>query len=306
MKKSNVPEGSLQHVYKRSVDGGVIFYRTIDHLVYFSLQSVMARKHNLKVLCIAHMYTHLHGLLASTDPCQLSSFERDLNIVHTREYNKEMDRTGRLYHGPFGAAPKRTEKDKRSSLIYVINNPVEKKLCSSAMDDRWTFLAYYERTFPFSERPSLKTCRWVLRNAFRVVDQEYNGGRYLKYVLLHHLFAPLNDVEREQLTDYIIQRYYFFDNASCYRLFGGWEKMVTAIDMTKGKEFDVGEEFDPFSDIPYREMCDVAEKFGLLAKGMPLFSLPEVRLKKLAEYLKSNTSASDYQVAKFLHHEFER
>jgi len=301
MKKRNVPVGSLQHVYKRSADGGVIFYRTIDHLVYYTMQSVMARRHNLKVLCSAHMYTHLHGLLAAADPCQLSYYERDLNIVHTREYNIEMGRTGHLYHGPFGAAAKRTEKDKRSGLIYVMNNPVEKKLCSRALDDRWTFLAYYEGSFPFSERPYLKTSRWALRNAFREVDQEYNGGRYLKYALLHRLFASLHASEREQLTDYIIQRYFFFDKESCYRLFGGWEKMAVAIDMTKGKEFDVGEEFDPFSDIPYREMCDVVERLGLLAKKMPLFGLSDVRQKKLAKYLRSNTAASDYQVARFLH-----
>jgi len=306
MKNRKVPEGSLQHIYKRSFDGGVIFYRDIDHLVYYTIQSVMARRHNLPVLCTVHMYTHVHKLVAAVDPLQLVRYEHDVNLVHTREYNQEFGRTGRLYRGPFGCASKRSDKDKRSSLIYVMNNPVEKRLCSRALENRWTFLAYYEQDYPFAERPDLKICRWALRNAFRVVDQEYFGGRHLKYTLLHRLYATMANKEKEQLTDYIIQRYFFFDKEACYRLFGDWEKMVMAIDMTKGKEFDVGEEYDPSSDIPYREMCVAVDRYGLLASKMPLLHLQEERREKLVGFIKYNTSGTASQIAKFMHYGLDK
>lgn len=107
--------------------------------------------------------------------------------------------------------------------------------------------------------------------------------------------------EKEQLTDYIIQCYFYFDRETCYDLFKGVDGMISAIDLTQGKEFDVGETFDPHSDIAYREMCSVARKYGLLNPGLPLLSLPETRKASLAEYLSRTTSAEDYQIRRFLH-----
>ena len=231
-----VPEGSLQHIYKITSDGGVLFYRTIDHLVYYSIQSVMARRHNFPVLATCHMFTHTHDLCAPVDPAQIARYEQDVNSIFTREFNRETGRRGQLFRKPFGSAAERSDKDKRSALVYILNNPVEKRLCRCAVEDRWTFLAYYEREYPFSSKPVLKKCRWVLRDAIRMVDQEYRAGRYLKYALLHRLFAKLNSIEKEILTDHVIQRYFFFDKEACYRLFGSWEQMTVAADASKGKE----------------------------------------------------------------------
>lgn len=301
MGKRKVPENSFQHVYKISVDGGVVFYRTIDHLVYYTIQSVMARKHNLSVLAACHMFTHVHGMVAAVDPGQLVRYEQDVNSIFAREYNRETGRKGRLFKGPFGSAAQRTEKEQRSSLVYVFNNPVEKRLCRRAIEDRWTFLAYYQKEYPFSEKPILKYCRWVLRDSLRVVDQEFKAGRYCRYQMLFQLFAKLNEQEREQLTDYIIQRYFFFQKEACFLLFGSWERMVETIDVTKGKEFNVGEVYEPFSDVPYREMCTVVGKHGLLNVGLPLLRLSEEKRYKMVAYLRNNTSASERQAARFLH-----
>ena len=265
-----VPEGSLQHIYKITSDGGVLFYRTIDHLVYYSIQSVMARRHNFPVLATCHMFTHTHDLCAPVDPAQIARYEQDVNSIFTREFNRETGRRGQLFRKPFGSAAERSDKDKRSALVYILNNPVEKRLCRCAVEDRWTFLAYYEREYPFSSKPVLKKCRWVLRDAIRMVDQEYRAGRYLKYALLH-------------------------------RLFGSWEQMTVAADASKGKEYHVGEVFDPYSDIPYREMISIASRSGLLASGLPLLRLEKARRDKLADYLHQHTRASDTQIAKFLH-----
>ncbi len=301
MKNRKVLNGSLQHIYKTTADGGVLFYHTIDHLVCFTIQSVMARRHNLPVLCACHMFTHTHELAAPVDPLHLVSYEHDVNLLHAREWNRESGRTGRLYRGPFGSAPKRSDKDKRSCVVYILNNPVEKRLCARAVEDRWNFLAYYEKEYPFSERPVLRYCRWALRNAMHEVSQECRAGRYLKYALLYRLFSQLNRTEQEQLTDYIIQRYFYFDREACYQLFGNGANMVAAADVSKGKEFDVGESFDPYSDVPYREMSQLAARHGLLGQGKPLLLLPEERREKLSRYLQMNTSASELQVARFLH-----
>lgn len=301
IKRRKVPEGSCLHIYKRTADGGVLFYRVIDHLVYYTIESVMAHRHNMSVLVTCHMFTHTHDLAAVTDLSQLTAFEHDINCVFTKEYNAETGRAGRLFEGPFGSAPKRSDKDKRSAAIYIMNNPVEKHLVQRAAEDRWTFLAYYEDAFPFSSRPVLSQCRWALRDAMKVVDIEYRCGRYLGYAILRRLFDALSDEERWQLTDYIIHRYFYFDVKGCCKLFGSVERMVKTADETKGKEFDVGEEFDPSSDVPIREMCAIAGRAGLLKNGMPLFHLSETRAIDLSNNLQQKTGATDLQIKRFLH-----
>lgn len=252
------------------------------------------------------MFTHTHDMVAAADPTQLIAFERDLNRIYTQEYNEETGRQGRLFENPFGSAAKSSEKDKRSSLIYIFNNPVEKKLVRHAIEDRWTFLAYYDNAFPFSARPMLSQCRWALRNALKEVDVEYRCGRYLGYAILRRLFEGLNDEERWQLTDYIIHRYFYLDVKGSSKLFSGLSNMVKAVDLTKGREFEVKEEHDKWSDVPYREMCVAAGRAGLLRPGFPLWNLSASRIDEIGRNLQSKTGASDLQVAKFLHRPFGR
>lgn len=301
IKRRKIPEGSCQHIYKRTADGGVLFYRVVDHLVYYTIESMMVRRHNLPVLVTCHMFTHVHDLVAAADPSQLSAFEHDINCIYTREYNGETGREGRLFEGPFGCAPKRSDKDMRSAAIYILNNPVEKHLVRRAVEDRWTFLAYFDDAFPFSSKPMLSQCRWALRNAMKEVDTEYRCGRYLGYAILRRLFDRLSDEERWQLTDYIIHRYFYFDVKGCCKLFGSVSRMVKTADETKGKEFDIGEEFDPSSDVPYREMCAIVGRAGLLKKGFPLWHLPDNRMNELGRNLQLKTGATELQVGKFLH-----
>lgn len=250
------------------------------------------------------MFTHTHDMVAAVDPSQLIAFEHDLNIYFTREYNAETGRQGRLFESPFGSAAKSSEKDKRSALIYIFNNPVEKKLVRRAIEDRWTFLAYYDNAFPFSAKPMLSRCRWALRNAMKEVDIEYRCGRYLGYAMLRRLFEGLNEEERWQLTDYIIHRYFYLDVKGGSKYFSGLSGMVKTVDETKGKEFEVGEEIDKWSDVPYREMCVAAGRAGLLRPGFPLWNLSTSRIDEIGRNLQSKTGATDLQVAKFLHRPF--
>ncbi len=296
-----VSDKTVQHVYKRTSDNGVLFYRLIDRLVYYTIQSVCARRHRVRVLVASYMYTHVHEALRVMDASQLAAYERDVNSLFAKEYNRETGHTGSVFEGPYGRAPKIGDKSVRSCLAYVVNNPVEKKLCRTAEEDRWTFLAYYTQAFPFSRRPQLSRARSCLREAFQVVSHECASGRYLRYALLHRLFAPLDHLEREQLTDYIIQCYFFFDREECCRFLGTIDKMVAAVAVTTGTEFDVGEVFEPFSDVPYREMCAFVEKHKMLGRGLPFLHLPEDRLRRLMGYLRGNTSATERQVTRFLH-----
>lgn len=292
---------ALYHTYKITRDRGVLFYRRTDHLVYYSLQSVMSRRHCVKVLGTSHMFTHIHEGIYPEDILQLSAYEHDLSSVYAREFNRECGRSGPLFAEPFGSAPKRSDKDMRSSMIYIFNNPVEKRLVSRARDDRWTFLPYYDKEYPFSQRPVLRYCRKALVDAIHLVDHEYKAGRFLRYALLHRCFSMLNEAEQEQLTDYIVQRYFFFDRRACEDLFGCFDKMLEATELTTGKEFEVGEVFEPYSDVPYREMCTTVARYGLLGPGLQLLRLPQERKIALGRFLLQHTEVSNWQIERFLH-----
>lgn len=301
IKNRKAPEGAYQHIYKITADSGVLFYRIVDHLVYYTIESVMSRRYNIPIIVACQMFNHTHKLSVPVDLEQMVACESNINIAFTREYNQETGRKGRLFKRPFGSAAKRTDKDKRSALIYILNNPVEKRLVRQAKEDRWTFLAYFEKSYPFSEKPVLSRARWALRDAMKVVEHEFRCGRYLRYKLLYQLFDKLTPTEREQLTDYIIQTYFYFDRDLCYSLFGDCDKMMYAVDNTKGKEFDVGEVFDPASDMQLCEMCRIADKYKMLGPGLPLMQLPENKKKGVANYLRMHTSASNTQISRFLH-----
>lgn len=292
---------AVQHIYKRTYDKGVLFYRLEDRLVYYTIAAVKARRHRVVLLAMSLMFTHVHRAVRSIDAVQLAMFERDVDSTFAKERNREAGRTGPVFDSPYGRSSKRNEKDIRTCLVYIFNNPVEKKLCKRAIKDRWNFLAYYGGNYPFSSRPVLKWERQCLRDAMKVVEHESKAGRYLHYALIHRLLSPLSPNEREVLTDHIIQVYFPFDRDVCKQLFESLENMCSAPDLVTGSEFEVGEEYEPNSDVPYREMCRIADQYGLLKPGMPLLSLPPERLLKLKHYLISQTGAPEWQVARFLH-----
>ncbi len=138
--KRNVTEHALQHVYKICSDGGVVFYRTVDHLVYFTIESVMSMRYKIPVLARCQMFNHTHKLCAPSDQQQLAACESNINIAFTREYNKEYGRKGRLFRGPFGSAPKWSDKvgpsrtGGRFSLITSRITPSRRSLCSQRRD----------------------------------------------------------------------------------------------------------------------------------------------------------------------------
>ena len=77
--------------------------------------------------------------------------------------------------------------------------------------------------------------------------------------------------------------------------------MVEATDYSKGKEFDVGEVYEPFSDVPIREMCRIADHYKFLGPGLPLLHLPENRKRHLAEMFRAQANADDVQIGRFFH-----
>ena len=96
MKKRRFSKGVLNHCYQRSADRGVIFYNIRDHLVFFTIFCIVAKRYDVRVLKLVQMPDHIHHSTIAPKLTQLSGFIRDYTSIYAREYNASFRRKGPL------------------------------------------------------------------------------------------------------------------------------------------------------------------------------------------------------------------
>lgn len=289
----------VQHIYQRAVDKGVIFYTLEDRLVYYTISAVNARKHGVKVAAASIMFTHIHQSVQVENLDDLYSYLHDTDTAFSRLYNFRHSRRGRLFEKPPGRAQKLYSKDKRSNLIYVYNNHVEKKLCNKAVDERWSLLAYALSDHPFSERLDMKSASRTLQKAIRLVNRRIGKLKGLEYCDLDKILPNLDEREKEQFTDYVIFHYSWIDYSVAAQMFDGQEKMITAIDSTTGAEYAIKEEFSKHSDRAYLDLVDFARERGCLNS---VYALTDADKADNMFEAMSTTAAAVHHLKKFFHY----
>lgn len=299
-KRKFVPKECL-HVYQRTVRGVNIFYEPEDRIVFYTIFSVLAKVYDVRILELCLMIDHIHVLLSAESMADISAYIRHYSSLFVREYNQSVGRQGPLFFKSFGSAPKIGSKKIRSAIVYIGNNPVEKKLCSSAEQYRWNFLAYLKDTNPYSSSVRLSRCSMKMRRAMKIVKGSYTRNEYLSYACVRGLFEGLDDSEREQLTDYILSLFNPLDKESLLSFYETYDDMVHAMRSTVGGEYDIKEVFHAGSDVIYDEMAEFVSKEYHISPVRKVTVLPdEVRLE-IAAQLRIRFSASVYQISKFLH-----
>ena len=289
------------HVYQRGVNGVNIFYDREDFLVCYMILSVTARKRNVKILELCFMVDHVHILLDSQSCEDMADFIRDYSSAFVREFNTSVGRKGQLFHKSFGSAPKQGGKKMRSIIVYIGNNPVEKDLCRYAEDYRWNFLRYMVSPHPFSVNiPPRKRSRRLIR-CMKYISVIAQSGIYLNYHQLYNVFERLSVEETEFLTDYIIKKYYPFDDARLLSFYDDWHQMTEAMHSTAGSEHDIVEQWYHRPDDIYIKMADYVKEHLGISPLRSVISLPISRKKALLTELKSNVGATAYEACKFLH-----
>ena len=110
----------------------------------------------------------------------------------------------------------------------------------------------------------------------------------------------LNDIEREHLVDYIITLYNPVDYEALLKYYESYDSMVIAINSNTGSEYDIREEYNPYSDNIYDQMSAlVKQKINMDAKE--LLSLTVDEKIKIASIVKRNLNVTNRQICKFLH-----
>lgn len=284
------------HVISKGKNGWGIFYRTEDCLVFLTLFSVLVREMGLSVVAFSIMFNHTHALIESISIPKLTRFQIRLAVTFATHYNEEYKRTGSLFR-KFAKYPKNTMKLFLSCVAYIFNNPVMGRLCHRPQESRWTLLAYRNNRYPFSRRIDRKYCRGRLRDALKIVDACCRRGDFLNYATLRRVFEGLTIMEKNQVEDYIINKYKFLDYDRLEEVYGSFENCVIAVNATAGSEYDLEDEGGDHSC--YRKMIAVAAKRGY--KGVNFETLPPSELQSLARHLMKTCNPTRKQLLRFLH-----
>ena len=301
MKNRKFIEGEYQHVYQRTAKRHNIFYCDADYLVYFTIFCIWARKLKINILGLCLMIDHLHMLIQGRTKETVSRFISTVTKIFIHEYNSAIGRSGSLFEKRFGSATKQGRKKLVTTIVYIGNNPVEKKLCMRAEQYRWNFIAYLDSANPFSEKIKLRTASFRLRRSMKIVDWQHKQGRHLNYSLLRILFSGLNRKEHSQLTDYIIGKYNVLDKESLVWIFGSYENMLKAIHSTTGSEYDIKEDFNVASDTVYQDIREFITK-NLTSDDIRKLTVIDMKEKiKVANRIKAHLGVPSWQIYKFLH-----
>lgn len=290
------------HCYQRTVGHGVLFYDVCDHLLFFTVFSVYAQRRKIRILKLVQMPDHVHYTALALSQKALSDFARDYASVFAKEYNAAHTLSGPVFETPFGSAPKRGDKAIRTNLIYLDNNPVERKLVKKAEEYRWNYLAYATSSHPFSDSILLRFASMPLRRAIERIKYLHASGRYPSYTVLKRLLYSLPDSrERQQLTDFIIGLYSVIDHAASMDYFGGYENELTATHSTTGSEYDLCESFIGQSDTCYKLFTSIILQTGRFQNIHQILRLSHDEKRKLGAMLRQKTYAPYRQIAAFLH-----
>ena len=278
----------------------VLFYCVSDYLVYFTHYCILARRYNVQVLSLCIMPDHVHDSVIVVKGRSLSLFKKRLNSQFARMHNEVCHMDGQLFEESYGIAPKIGGKAERTNLIYVGNNGVERNLCSRAEEYRWSFLAYAVTPNPFSDRLVIRESRWPMRRAIKEVKACFKAMRPLAYLQLQRLFAPLTDMEKAQLVDYVISLYNVIDYKAAISRFGSYEQMLTAMHSTTGSEHDIQEEFTGYSDAHYAKMARYVLRLPGVKDVHDILAWDDDRKWSLYQDLRGQFGATGKQIAKFL------
>lgn len=300
-KRRRFYNGKVNHVYQRTEGWVNIFYCNADYLVYYTIFAVCTKAAKIQVLMLCLMYDHTHSLARAENIRELSAFIDRSASWFVKEYNHQVGRKGKLLHKNFGSAPKWSDKDVRSAINYVGNNPVEKGLCSKAEEYRWNFLAYAVSDHPFSEKYVPREASKHLRSAIKEAKEMADQNLPLKYVHLKRMMKKLSRKELEQFIDQVIIMYLPFDFNKAISYFGSYEAMIDAMHNNTGSEHDIKEHNDRASHIVFKDVLAYLGDTTPSNEIRKITVLSESDKCQLARKIRSLFPISEWQICKFLH-----
>lgn len=292
--------GVLIHCYQNTEEGYLLFYTISDYLVYFTIFCVLAIKYDITIAALCQMPDHVHSSLMANSLRSLSLFIKEVSFAYSKAINSLCKSKGGVFNRRFGSALKEGGKKARTNIIYIGNNPVERKLVEKAEQYRWNYLAYAKNKHPFSEKIIVRRASSRIKKAMEEVKGCFNRKKALSYNQLQRMFSNLDRQEKLQLTDFIITTYSVIDYRVTRQLFGSIEDAISAMHSNTGNEYDIQEEFLGRTDAHYANITAAIMRNQNVGDIHDILALPEsARLARLRDIVREMKIPA-IQAAKYL------
>lgn len=301
-KKRYFLSGILAHLYQRTQDGFLLFYNDIDYLVYFTIMCVVAPRYDIQVIASCQMPDHTHSGVVAQRFRDLASFMRDTSMWYAR-YGQapQMKRGTPLYDTRhYGSAMKIGAKKARTNIVYIGNNPVERRLVKTAEEYRWNFLAYGKDNHPFSVPFVVRNASCEMKKAISEVKDTRGREHPLSYTQMKRLLSRLDAIEAEQLIDYAVSTYSVIDYETAASFFDSYDDMIGAMHYNTGSEYDINEVFVGRSDACYAEISTWLKQNLRIKDVHDVFLMDEDARVDLLFDVHRGIGADPKQIAKYL------
>ena len=126
------------HVVQRGVNRSRCFVDDGDRQHYWALLKESSERFNCAIHAYVLMPNHVHLLVASTRPEQISLMMKRLGQRYTQWFNKWRKRTGPLWEGRFHASLVDTDRYLMICQRYIELNPVRAGIVQHAHDFAWS------------------------------------------------------------------------------------------------------------------------------------------------------------------------
>ncbi|MFA5848916.1 MAG: transposase [Bacteroidales bacterium] len=133
-------EVGIYHIYLRGNSKFIIFYEDDDYRQFCKCIDIARVKHRAKIYAYALMDNHIHLLVRCV---AIDKFVSGFMIGFVMWYNRKYKLSDRLCQSPYNSAVKNTYAKIRSSILYILQNPVKARMCSTHEEHKWSSYKMY-------------------------------------------------------------------------------------------------------------------------------------------------------------------
>ncbi|MCP4289087.1 MAG: transposase [Gammaproteobacteria bacterium] len=168
MRKVKLIPGHYYHVYNRGVNRGKIFFQRANWIFFLKRLRHYCQPESADILAYCQMPTHYHLLIYNKSEQFGKKVMQPFTVSYTKAVNKQQDRVGPLFQGPFQAICVDNDAYLHHLTRYIHLNPVMAGHVAHPAD--WEFSSYPD--YIGMRNGTLPTTQWILnqfpgRQAYR-------------------------------------------------------------------------------------------------------------------------------------------
>ncbi len=127
-RKTEFRKGGYYHVYNRGTARQPIFQNDGNYLFLLKKMKYYSRLYKISFIAYVLMPNHFHYLIRQDREIPVSQFMQRVFNSYTKAYNKQQNRTGRLFEGPYKVKEVESEEYVIRLCRYIHQNPIKSGL----------------------------------------------------------------------------------------------------------------------------------------------------------------------------------